>query len=74
MIRRLGLFPHKDKISATYSGGNKRKLSTAIALVGNPPLIFLVRIVLVFHLKIIVCSFPHNTLFMKTGETVMLVY
>ena len=24
-----------------YSGGNKRKLSTAIALVGDPPIIFL---------------------------------
>ena len=24
------------------SGGNKRKLSTAIALVGNPPIVFLV--------------------------------
>ena len=25
----------------TYSGGNKRKLSTAMALVGEPPLVFL---------------------------------
>ena len=25
-----------------HSGGNKRKLSTAIALVGNPPIVFLV--------------------------------
>ena len=25
-----------------FSGGNKRKLSTAIALVGNPPIVFLV--------------------------------
>ena len=24
-----------------YSGGNKRKLSTAIALVGDPPVVFL---------------------------------
>lgn len=24
-----------------FSGGNKRKLSTAIALVGNPPIVFL---------------------------------
>ena len=24
-----------------YSGGNKRKLSTAIALVGQPPVVFL---------------------------------
>lgn len=27
--------------SSTYSGGNKRKLSTAMALVGSPPLVFL---------------------------------
>ena len=26
----------------SHSGGNKRKLSTAIALVGDPPIIFLV--------------------------------
>lgn len=26
-----------------FSGGNKRKLSTAIALVGDPPIVFLVR-------------------------------
>ena len=25
-----------------FSGGNRRKLSTAIALVGNPPIVFLV--------------------------------
>ena len=25
----------------SYSGGNKRKLSTAIALIGDPPIIFL---------------------------------
>ena len=34
--------PHADKISTNYSGGNKRKLSTAISLIGNPPIIFLV--------------------------------
>lgn len=26
----------------TVSGGNKRKLSTAVALVGDPPIVFLV--------------------------------
>jgi ATP-binding cassette subfamily A (ABC1) protein 3 len=30
-----------NKPCGTYSGGNKRKLSTAIALVGNPPVVFL---------------------------------
>jgi len=28
-------------VTVSYSGGNKRKLSTAIALVGNPPIVFL---------------------------------
>jgi ATP-binding cassette subfamily A (ABC1) protein 3 len=27
--------------AGTYSGGNKRKLSVAIAMIGNPPVIFL---------------------------------
>ena len=41
-IKKLGLLQHADKCAGDYSGGNKRKLSTAIALVGNPPVIFLV--------------------------------
>ena len=40
-IKRLGLLPYQDRVSATYSGGNKRKLSTAISLVGNPAVVFL---------------------------------
>ena len=31
------------RCAGTYSGGNKRKLSTAIALIGNPSIVFLVR-------------------------------
>ena len=30
-----------DRIARGYSGGNKRKLSLAIAMIGNPPLVFL---------------------------------
>ena len=41
-MKKLGLLRHANKLSKDYSGGNKRKLSTAIALVGNPPVIFLV--------------------------------
>ncbi|KAG8195500.1 hypothetical protein JTE90_010802 [Oedothorax gibbosus] len=40
-IRKLGLLPHGHRCAGTYSGGNKRKLSTAIALVGNPSVVFL---------------------------------
>ncbi|XP_064626259.1 phospholipid-transporting ATPase ABCA1-like isoform X3 [Lineus longissimus] len=40
-IKKLGLVPYADKVAGDYSGGNKRKLSTAIALIGNPPIIFL---------------------------------
>ena len=32
------------RCAGTYSGGNKRKLSTAIALIGNPSIVFLVSI------------------------------
>ncbi|XP_071106304.1 phospholipid-transporting ATPase ABCA3-like [Haliotis cracherodii] len=41
LINSLLLTDHADKLAQAYSGGNKRKLSTAIALVGNPPIIFL---------------------------------
>ncbi|XP_062578503.1 ATP-binding cassette sub-family A member 7-like [Saccostrea cucullata] len=40
-IRKLGLLIYADKLSGSYSGGNKRKLSTAISLIGNPQIIFL---------------------------------
>ncbi|GLH10672.1 Protein white [Gryllus bimaculatus] len=32
---------HLDKKVKEYSGGNKRKLSTAVALIGDPPVVFL---------------------------------
>ncbi|KAF7668709.1 hypothetical protein LDENG_00293370 [Lucifuga dentata] len=40
-IQKLGLIKYSNKSAGTYSGGNKRKLSTAIALIGCPPVIFL---------------------------------
>ncbi|XP_037549875.1 phospholipid-transporting ATPase ABCA1-like [Nematolebias whitei] len=40
-IQKLGLVKYANKSAGTYSGGNKRKLSTAIALIGCPPVIFL---------------------------------
>ena len=41
-LEKLELSKYADKPAGTYSGGNKRKLSTAIALIGYPAFIFLV--------------------------------
>jgi len=40
-ISALSLGEFEDEVCGTYSGGNKRKLSTAIAIVGSPDIIFL---------------------------------
>ena len=40
-IRDLNLKDHRHKLAGTLSGGNKRKLSVAMALIGNPPVILL---------------------------------
>ncbi|BES89471.1 ATP-Hypothetical protein cassette sub-family A ABC1 member [Nesidiocoris tenuis] len=41
LIRRMALGHYRNRLAGDLSGGNKRKLSTAIALLGNPPLVFL---------------------------------
>jgi len=41
MLDKLNLRPWANEISSSYSGGNKRKLSVGIALIGNPPIVFL---------------------------------
>ena len=41
LLQDLDFAVHADKPCGTYSGGNKRKLSTAIALVGDPDVVFL---------------------------------
>ncbi|KAM9107415.1 retinal-specific phospholipid-transporting ATPase ABCA4 isoform 4-T5 [Megaptera novaeangliae] len=41
-IQSLGLSLYADRLAGTYSAGNKRKLSTAIALIGCPLLVLLV--------------------------------
>ncbi|KAH9498375.1 ATP-binding cassette sub- A member 3 [Bulinus truncatus] len=41
MMKALTLTQYADKQCQTYSGGNKRKLSTAIALIGDPDVVFL---------------------------------
>ncbi|XP_027128169.1 retinal-specific ATP-binding cassette transporter [Larimichthys crocea] len=40
-IRKLGLTEYAGCCAGTYSGGNKRKLSTAIAMIGCPALVLL---------------------------------
>uniref|UniRef100_A0A670KEM8 ATP binding cassette subfamily A member 1 n=1 Tax=Podarcis muralis TaxID=64176 RepID=A0A670KEM8_PODMU len=40
-VRKLGLVKYAERCAGTYSGGNKRKLSTAMALIGGPPVVFL---------------------------------
>ncbi|KAG8443533.1 hypothetical protein GDO86_012077 [Hymenochirus boettgeri] len=41
MLRGLLLEAHANKLVRTYSGGNKRKLSAGIALIGGPSVIFM---------------------------------
>lgn len=41
LIERVGLAPFADKPCGSYSGGNQRKLSFAVALIGEPPVVLL---------------------------------
>lgn len=41
MINLADLQVHADKPTEAYSGGSRRKLSIAMALIGNPPVVFL---------------------------------
>jgi ATP-binding cassette subfamily A (ABC1) protein 3 len=41
VLDELDLAKYRNVKSGTYSGGNKRKLSVAIALIGNPKVLFL---------------------------------
>merc|ERR1719453_231946 len=41
LLEKVTLTPYADRPCGSYSGGNKRKLSLAIALVGSPAVIFL---------------------------------
>lgn len=40
-IEQLHIEDQRKKPAGTLSGGNKRKLSVAIAIIGNPPIILL---------------------------------
>lgn len=50
----LNLHKHLKKPIKYYSGGNKRKLSAAIALIGNPVIVYLGKklILLIFILNL----------------------
>ncbi|CAG9326092.1 unnamed protein product [Blepharisma stoltei] len=41
MLDQMDLRQYADQQAGTYSGGNKRKLSVAMALIGNPTVVFL---------------------------------
>jgi ATP-binding cassette, subfamily A (ABC1), member 3 len=40
-ITEMGLTEYQNRLAGTYSGGNKRKLSVAIAMIGEPSIVFL---------------------------------
>jgi ATP-binding cassette subfamily A (ABC1) protein 3 len=40
-LKNLNLRKYRNVAAGTYSGGNKRKLSVAVALLGKPPIVFL---------------------------------
>lgn len=41
LIEKVGLRKHAHRVCGNYSGGNKRKLSLAIALIGDPKVLLL---------------------------------
>eukprot|EP00756_Hemistasia_phaeocysticola_P026004 Hpha_TRINITY_DN16036_c3_g2::TRINITY_DN16036_c3_g2_i2::g.120668::m.120668/K05643/ABCA3; ATP-binding cassette, subfamily A (ABC1), member 3 len=41
LLEEVGITRYADRPCGRYSGGNRRKLSLAIALIGNPPVVFL---------------------------------
>ncbi|XP_055389641.1 phospholipid-transporting ATPase ABCA3-like [Condylostylus longicornis] len=41
LAKGFGFMKHFDKPVKTYSGGNKRKLSASLALIGNPSVVYL---------------------------------
>jgi len=41
LLDELNLRPFEHVNAGTYSGGNKRKLSVAMAIIGSPPIVFL---------------------------------
>lgn len=40
-LKEMGLIEYADRATGGYSGGNKRKLSVAMAMIGDPTIVFL---------------------------------
>jgi|EP01047_Picozoa_sp_COSAG01_P000783 ATP-binding cassette subfamily A (ABC1) protein 3 len=40
-ITDMNLMNYENKLAGELSGGNKRKLSVAIAMIGKPPIVFM---------------------------------
>jgi len=40
-VQEVGLRSAMNRVTSSYSGGMKRRLSVALALVGNPKIVFL---------------------------------
>ena len=40
-LREMGLVEYADRATGGFSGGNKRKLSVAMAMIGDPSIVFL---------------------------------
>lgn len=41
MLKKMSLENYSDKLAGDFSGGNKRKLSVAIALLADPKIVYL---------------------------------
>ena len=42
-IQKFDLGDHKDKLTADYSAGNRRKVQAAVSMLGEPQLVLMVR-------------------------------
>lgn len=66
-LMEFDLLKHASKPSFSLSGGNKRKLSVAIAMIGDPPIVILdepsTGIRAIFIINIIFCYFPQIFMF-----------
>jgi len=67
-IRKLGLIKYADKAAGSYSGGNMRKRSTAMSLIGGPPVVFLVMPAL-FRFLVFLCVFYESAIKIYSRNT-----